>query len=291
MPDGLPSPRAARGIEFDRNARTKAIEDDKQDRPASANRVGPGRKAGGGLRRAGSTRGVRLSAVHIGAMTVAGLRAAVRPLLRRFRSWPRCRLVRRCDDSRGGRTGPRLGQTGSAAEAFFGPNTRNVAPHGHRISLPTTRSEVCSDRPHDGHVSFNNMRRASDGSAQNRSRSDHARNSDGLRSELSLSQAPTHFQDRVDRLDAIKLGYAGHARRSRYNGPRLSGSRHIRMYAFFTCHFRHSRCRLRRFQNHRRRLHCRLNSLREPGRFPCLISRRRGVRLCLMARRTFLAGT
>ena len=41
----------------------------------------------------------------------------------------------------------------------------------------------------------------------------------------------------------------------------------------------------------RRRLHCRLNSLREPGRFPCLISRRRGVRLCLMARRTFLAGT
>jgi hypothetical protein len=41
----------------------------------------------------------------------------------------------------------------------------------------------------------------------------------------------------------------------------------------------------------RRRLHCRLNSLREPGRFPCLISRTRGVRLCLMTRRTFLAGT
>ncbi len=41
----------------------------------------------------------------------------------------------------------------------------------------------------------------------------------------------------------------------------------------------------------RRRLHCRLNSLREPGRFPCLIRRRRGVRLCLMARRTFLGGT
>ena len=41
----------------------------------------------------------------------------------------------------------------------------------------------------------------------------------------------------------------------------------------------------------RRRLHCRLNSLRKPGRFPCSITRRRGVRLCLMARRTFLAGT
>jgi hypothetical protein len=41
----------------------------------------------------------------------------------------------------------------------------------------------------------------------------------------------------------------------------------------------------------RRRLHCRLSSLRQPGRFPCSIGRRRGVRLCLMARRTFLAGT
>ncbi|MGP0066153.1 MAG: DUF2721 domain-containing protein [Isosphaeraceae bacterium] len=40
-----------------------------------------------------------------------------------------------------------------------------------------------------------------------------------------------------------------------------------------------------------RRLHCRLNSLREPGRFPCWITRRIGVRLCLMAHRTFLGGT
>jgi hypothetical protein len=39
----------------------------------------------------------------------------------------------------------------------------------------------------------------------------------------------------------------------------------------------------------RRRLHCRLNASREPGRFPRLISK--GARLCLMARRTFLAGT
>ena len=41
----------------------------------------------------------------------------------------------------------------------------------------------------------------------------------------------------------------------------------------------------------RRRLHCRLNSSSKPGHFPCLIRRRGGVRLCLMARRTFLAGT
>jgi hypothetical protein len=41
----------------------------------------------------------------------------------------------------------------------------------------------------------------------------------------------------------------------------------------------------------RRRLSCRLAPLPKPGCFPCLITRRRGVRLCLMARRTFLAGT
>ena len=37
----------------------------------------------------------------------------------------------------------------------------------------------------------------------------------------------------------------------------------------------------------RRRLHCKLNSLPKPGRFPCLISRRRGVRLCLMCAEPF----
>ena len=40
-----------------------------------------------------------------------------------------------------------------------------------------------------------------------------------------------------------------------------------------------------------RRLHCILSSSRKPTQFPRLISGWRGVRLCLMARRTFLAGT
>jgi hypothetical protein len=41
----------------------------------------------------------------------------------------------------------------------------------------------------------------------------------------------------------------------------------------------------------RRRVHCRLNLLPKPDRFSCLITRTRGIRLCLMTRRTFLAGT
>ena len=51
------------------------------------------------------------------------------------------------------------GKVGVNGASFLGPRTRKVAPHGHRISLPSTRSEVCSDRPHDGHVTFTNMRR------------------------------------------------------------------------------------------------------------------------------------
>jgi hypothetical protein len=49
------------------------------------------------------------------------------------------------------------GPAASAAALGFGPSTRKLAPQGQRITFPSTRSDACSDRPHDGHVNFRNM--------------------------------------------------------------------------------------------------------------------------------------